>query len=207
MTEFIQDSANQVWLQTIEELLYNCEVEPMTIKGALGEDVVVRHEAINHGLLMDMDYPKVTIVSRDLDHFYPRAEAAMVIDGGNRLDYLPIIERTLGKWSDDDIFVRHAYGPKFVDQLPYVIETLKHDPLSRRAVINVWRDSPGSSKDTACLMTLQFLVRKEDLYCIANMRSSDVWLGLANDLATFTYLAEAVRLLYKRRVGVVYVRG
>jgi thymidylate synthase len=203
----IQDSANRVWLDTLQEIAWSHQLKtPLVINGALGE-MIMTHEAMNHKLFMDMSYPQVTMIYRKLNPNFAKVEALMTIMGTNALRFAPIIERTLGKWSDDGLFIRHAYGPKFAEQMPYILKTFKKDKHSRRAVINLWRDAPGESKDTICALNFQFVIRDNKMNCIVNMRSSDIWLGLVNDLATYTYLAEYVRLAVSEQTDNLFDRG
>lgn len=202
-------TANEAWLKTLQELI-SSDNEYLDIKGALEGTYTVK-EILNHELIMDMDFPQVTIKSRQLNLEYAREETRMILSGSNLLDWKPIIRRTLEKWSEDKMFVRSAYGPRFIDQLPYILSIFKHDIHTRRAVISLWRDSPAISMDTTCLITLQYIIRDGYLNCIANMRSSDAYLGLPNDIACFSYLAEAVRLYLeeysvdiKLRLGMLY---
>jgi len=184
-------NANGAWVNTLRALLDHVLIT--TVEGALGK-TVTSYEILNHTLTMNMKNPCITITSRELPLKYAAQEALFILNGSNSLHFNPIITRTLNKWSDDGIYVRHAYGPKFIDQMPYVLDVFKKDLHTRRAVISIWRESPSSSKDTTCLVSLQFVIRARIINCIANMRSSDAWLGLPNDITVFSYITEAIRL-------------
>lgn len=85
-----------------------------------------------------------------------------------------------------------AYGPRVSAQLGYVYDLLRQDPDSRRAVITVF-SSPADHKpspDIPCTISLQFLLRDGQLSLIANMRSSDIYLGLPYDVQQFTFLQQ-----------------
>lgn len=199
-------SANQVWLKTLTKLVHEADRKNIKVKGALSETSMAC-EILNHSVYMDMQYPRVTMVHRNLDLLYSKLEALMILSGANRLDFHPVIQRTLEKWSDDGIFIRHAYGPKVVDQIPYIMNCFQDDIHTRRAVINVWRDSPGPSKDTTCLVNLQLLMREEAISCIVNMRSSDAWLGMPNDLASYSYVVEGLRHMINAHTNNKFGRG
>ena len=77
----------------------------------------------------------------------------------------------------------------------YVVETLLSDNGTRQAVMTIWERSPRESKDIPCTVSLQFLIRYDKLHCIANMRSSDCYLGLPYDVFSFSMIATYVRLL------------
>ena len=191
--------AQEAWKQTLIQLL---ATETFTeIKGAL-DTVTTQYEILGHQQVSDMNNPLITVPGRQLIEKYARSEASFIIQGSNDLKFNHVIENTLKQWSIDKIFVRGAYGPKFIDQLPYLLETFRYDLSSRRAFINVWRDSPGPSKDTTCLCSLQYIVRDNKLHCLATMRSSDAWLGLPNDTIVFALLAEYVIKLIEEYLDV-----
>jgi thymidylate synthase len=102
-------------------------------------------------------------------------------------------------FSDDSIVMRGAYGPKIIDQLGYVVDAIEHDKDSRQAVINIWRERPGPSKDIPCTTSLQFIVRKGRLNCIATMRSNDVVKGFTYDVFTFSMISLYVSHLLRAR--------
>lgn len=192
-------TAQHAWMHTLNELLGN---ELYTkIKGALGPDAT-RYEILGHQQISNMKYPMIEVKDRPHILDYARSELVFIMAGSNRLDFSSRINKTLSEWSIDKLFVRGAYGPKFIDQLPYLLETFRYDLNSRRAFINIWRDSPGPSKDTPCLCSLQFLVRNNYLHCIATMRSSDAWLGLPNDTMVFSFLAEYIKNLIEEYLGI-----
>lgn len=127
------------------------------------------------------------------------AEAAWIISGSNRLEDIYPYMKTYGNFSDDGVFLRGAYGPKVVDQFPYIVDTLLNDIDSRQAVINIWRERPSSSKDIPCTTSMQFIIRDSRLNMIVTMRSNDIVLGFTYDVFTFSMVAESVRLLLKER--------
>lgn len=100
---------------------------------------------------------------------------------------------------DEDGQVRAGYGPRLFDppgfsQIETVIDLLRRNPHSRRAVVPIFEsdDLLGQHKEVPCTCLLQFLVRSEHLYLIAYMRSNDIFLGLPHDIFAFTMLQELV---------------
>lgn len=159
-----------------------------------------------HTASVSMDSPLVTDPARKLGTKFAFAEAAWVLRGQNTLKAHPQIEDKLAKFSDDGFMMRGAYGPKVVDQMPFVVANLLKDEDSRQAVISIWRERPGDSKDIPCTIALQFYIRGMCLHCHAMMRSNDIFWGTPYDWFTFTMVAEMVRS-YLNLSGKHYGRG
>lgn len=138
--------------------------------------------------------PVIKSVRRKLGYRYMAAEAAWVLSGDNRLSSIGPYSSIIDKFSDDGVRFFGAYGPRVVDQLRHVVQELKRDPDSRRAVINLWRDNPPESRDVPCTLSLQFLIRRHTIHCVSTMRSNDVWLGTPYDVFTFSQVAAAVAI-------------
>lgn len=83
------------------------------------------------------------------------------------LDGILDFEVAKGKWV-------YTYHLRMEKQIPFVIEELKRNPYSRRAVI-VIRDWEVDSKssDPACLQHIQYTVRDDKLHCKVMFRSND----------------------------------
>jgi len=95
-----------------------------------------------------------------------------------------------------------AYGPRTAAQFPRVIERLKSDRYSRRAVVTIWDPVHDLFRerlhDYPCTMTLEYAIRNDKLIALTHMRSNDVWLGLAYDAFVFTQ----VQITIARILGV-----
>ncbi len=85
-------------------------------------------------------------------------------------------------------------------QTEKAIRYLKDDSFSRKAVVYVGGNRPRP-EDQTCTMTIQFLIRDEQLITIVNMRSWDLYLGLPYDVAMFAMLAQAVRQILGLKSG------
>jgi thymidylate synthase len=87
------------------------------------------------------------------------------------------------------LFVRHGFN-----QVEKIIELLKKDPNSRRAVLNfnVPNENVIETKDEICTIALQFLIRDNKLYCTGIMRSNDIWYGTPYDVTFFTELQKYI---------------
>jgi thymidylate synthase len=106
---------------------------------------------------------------------------------------------------DEDGLIFGGYGPRLfsfdgVNQVEYVIRTLRNAPSSRKAVIQLFdhQDVSEDHADVPCTCTLQYLLRNGRLSAITYMRSNDVFRGLPHDIFCFTMFQE----LIARSVGV-----
>ena len=87
------------------------------------------------------------------------------------LDGILDFEIARGNWE-------YTYHNRMVDyggknQIDFVVEELKRNPYSRRAVIDVRRESDMYTSDPACLQHIQFFIRNEKLDCCVLFRSND----------------------------------
>jgi len=141
----------------------------------------------------------LNLKSRNINVAFMFAEAAWILSGSNLLEDLTLYLKGYAKFSDDQVFMRGAYGPKVVDQLPYIVDTIAGDVDTRQAVLTIWRERPGPSLDIPCTVAIQFLVRNGQLNMITTMRSQDIVLGFTYDVFTFSMIATYVKLLLEER--------
>lgn len=121
-------------------------------------------------------------------------------------------------WADETGRVPSAYGsfwrhfpvhdaegrPAFNDQVAWVLEELKHNPMSRRLVVTAW--APGNaqtSKLPPCHLLFAFNVQMDTsgdpLLCLhLTQRSADVALGVPYNVAGYALLLE----LFSRFTGI-----
>lgn len=119
------------------------------------------------------------------------------MSGSDSLEFIQHYFKDYKKYSDDGVTVYGAYGPRLFDkgginQLEYIVEKLKENSASRKAVIQLFDagDVVEDHKDVPCTCTLQFVVRKNRLHLQVNMRSNDAFKGLPHDVFSFTMLQE-----------------
>lgn len=141
----------------------------------------------------------IDLVARKVNVPFMLAEAAWIISGSNRLEDIEPYMKMYANFSDDGVFLRGAYGPKVVDQLGYVVDSIEKDQDTRQAFINIWRERPGPSKDIPCTTSMQFLLRDGKLNMVTTMRSNDVVLGFTYDVFSFSMVAKSVQLLLAER--------
>ena len=134
---------------------------------------------------------------------YVMAEILWYMLGEDSTDWIGNYSSMWKNISDDGKTANSAYGARIFkphrrvangrfSQWQYVKEELKRDSDSRRAVIHIRtpEDSVDAKLDVPCTLALQFFVRNGQLCLVANMRSTDLIFGLANDVPAFTFIQE-----------------
>ena len=96
------------------------------------------------------------------------------------------------------------YGEQWDRQLDGVIEGIKEDPYSRRHIVDSWNidDIPDMALPP-CHYNYQFYVRNNTLSCRVDMRSSDVFLGLPFNIASYALLTHMVAQVTGLEVGML----
>jgi len=105
------------------------------------------------------------------------------------------------KESDDNKSVYGGYGPRLfstkrggrtIDQIANVVNLLKRNPDTRRAVVQLFdaADIADHHIEIPCTCTLQFMIRHKRLHMFTSMRSNDAFFGLPHDVFAFTMLQE-----------------
>ena len=113
------------------------------VRNILKQDMVrlprgmVTKEILNYNSTIDMNFPFLNIWQREIGTAFRYAEAAWILSGDNRVKTISPYSKMISQFSDDGIRFFGSYGPKVVDQLSYVIDTLNKDDYSRQAVINI----------------------------------------------------------------------
>lgn len=157
-------------------------------------------ECLGYASVVCMRNPIIRNPHRNLGYKFMAAEAAWILSGNNDVKSIAPYSKEISKFSDNGETFFGAYGPPVTQQFQYVLSCLDQDPDSRQAVLTIWRQNPPQTKDVPCTVSLQFLVRHHTLYCVANMRSSDLWLGHPYDVFNFSMVSYALLLeLNKRR--------
>lgn len=126
-------------------------------------------------------------------------------DVAGLLHYLP----RAADFSDDGVEWRAGYGPRLrdyhgVDQLDYIVDTLKANPSSRQAVATIWDPTVDTTpgKDIACNNWLSFSSRHGKLDLMVGIRSNDAMWGWSGINAfEWSTLLELVAVLTGLEIG------
>lgn len=155
-------------------------------------------EIINPQIVLKQPWRREVLCNgRGANVFAQIAETAWVLAGRNDVEWLSAYLPRAKDFSDDGETWRGGYGPRLrfwdnlplgsrtagqpgpIDQLAHVVDLLKQDPLSRRAVIAIYNPTvdtePG--KDIPCNDFLQFQSRLGKLHMTVTVRSNDVMWG------------------------------
>lgn len=184
-------TASYVWLETLKDLYKS----PVNSKPR-GFDC---KEILGHQTRVSMKYPILGVPERKLGYRFMCREAWWIMDGRNTVEDIKDFSKAISTFSNDGYHFDGAYGPRIVDQIRYIVDTLEADRDSRQAVLTIWRPNPRSSKDIPCTVSIQWLIRNDIIYCIDNMRSSDIWLGWPYDIFNFSMLTGYIMLLLRER--------
>ncbi len=149
--------------------------------------------------------------ARAVNYGFGVGELCWYLRGDRDLATMRYYNKRMSQFSDDGESINSAYGNRIFrsrwslgttvpgtgySQFNNVIDELKADPHSRRAVIHI--NEPydlrhaivNGSKDVPCTMSLQLLIRDRRLHMHALMRSNDVIWGMPYDVFSFTSLQE-----------------
>jgi thymidylate synthase len=189
------DTAGTTWYSLLKHLLDTDNFGPsprgMKTKELIGWQTVI-----------DMNYPIINCPKRKLGYKFMAAEAYWILSGDNSVASIAPYSKHISDFSDDGVRFFGAYGPKIVDQLSYLVQTLVKDPDSRQAVINIWRENPRETKDVPCTLSIQALMRNEVLTLSVTMRSSDAWLGIPYDIFNFSMLGHFICLELRQHMWI-----
>lgn len=168
-------------------------------------------ELLNPQIVLNQPWRREVICpGRGANIFAQIAETCWVLAGRNDIEWLSAYLPRAADYSDDGKTWRGGYGPRIrdghfgVDQLRHVVDTLKNDSLSRRAVIAIYDPTVDTSpgKDIPCNDFLQFLNRNGKLHLTVTVRSNDVMWGWSGINAfEWSVLQEIVASLLRISVG------
>lgn len=138
--------------------------------------------------------------TRDANPFFHFIEALWMLAGRNDVALLSQFNSRIAEYSDDGKTLYGAYGYRWrrgfmVDQLNNIIDLLREDRTTRRAVLTMWQpfDLAHDSKDKPCNTHIYFRVYMDDLEMTICNRSNDLlWGMLGSNYVHFSILHEYV---------------
>ena len=196
-------NVSTLWQTMLHETLVNGHL--VTPRGA------VTKEVLHRTITVDMRHPVLRVPERKLNYRFMAAEAFWILSGDDKVATISPYNPNISQYSDDGETFFGAYGPRIAAQLPYVVDTLLADYDTRRAGLTIWRESPPSTKDVPCTISIFFSLRQRHVHAHVFMRSSDIWLGVPYDIFNVSMLTHLVcgklyqRGLYDTAPGTLYL--
>lgn len=135
---------------------------------------------------------------RDANPFFHFFEALWMIAGRNDLAFVERFNKGMRAYSDDGTTLHSAYGwrwrEQWGDQLAVIIQMLRREPNTRRAVLQIWGaydDLGRDSKDLPCNTHVYFKIRENLLHMTVCNRSNDlIWGAYGANVVHFSMLQE-----------------
>lgn len=133
---------------------------------------------------------------RDANPFFHLMESLWILAGREDTAWLKRYNPRIQQFSDDGITFHGAYGKRLWEkyQIKKVIELLRADPESRRAVLQIWnhwKDLAVPSRDIPCNTHIYLKVRDEALEMRVLCRSNDmIWGAYGANAVQFSMLQE-----------------
>lgn len=153
------------------------------------------------GVLLEIKNPRARLSRTESrgNVFSCLGELLWYLAGTNDLEFIRYYIPRYYEDSEDGKTIFGGYGPRLFDmrgqnQIENIVRTLKVNPSSRRAVIQLFdaADIATTRREIPCTCTLQFMVRNRQLHMFTHMRSNDAYFGLPHDVFCFTMLQEII---------------
>lgn len=139
---------------------------------------------------------------------YAELEWSWYLSGNRSVSEIKKHAKIWDKMHGGDDLVNSNYGFQWMrgDQLTFVINELKNNEESRRAVITIYdgKENKDHEFDTPCTLDIVFSISFNKLNMTVLMRSNDLWFGFCNDQYCFSKLQELVALKLEKEVGWYY---
>ena len=151
---------------------------------------------------------------RDANPYFHAMEALWMLAGRGDLEWPLYFNSNLSEFSDDGSSLNGAYGHRwrryfYFDQLKMLVDHLKDNPKSRRAVLAMWDPDDlylrNFSRDLPCNTHAYFDLRGGRLNMTVCNRSNDlVWGACGANAVHFSMLQEYLAAGLRRPVGTYY---
>ncbi len=157
---------------------------------------------------------------RDANPFFHLYECIWMLAGRNDAASVAKYAKTMESFADDEGILHGAYGFRWreyfgFDQLREVIDILRQDPKTRRAVLTMWAPNGDlipeagyggmTSKDVPCNTTVYFDTITGALNMTVCNRSNDiVWGAYGANSVHMSFLQEVIAAALEVPVGIYY---
>jgi thymidylate synthase len=135
---------------------------------------------------------------RDANPFFHLMESLWMLAGRNDVGFVAEFAKQMKEYSDDGVRLNGAYGYRWrrhfgFDQLVHLIELLKSEPTTRRAVLQIYDPSSDTAqgRDIPCNTVAYFDIVNDELNMTVCNRSNDiVWGCYGANAVHFSMLQE-----------------
>lgn len=180
--------------EALPHLLNNLLIGGSVVPSRNGE---TRELTMQHITVDQTTDPYITTPGRNVSLPAQIAETMWILAGRSDVEWLSNYLPQAPRFSDDGKTWRGGYGPRLrrwstggsahgteaenhsIDQLQYIIDLLREDPDTRRAVFTIYDPATDSrpGKDIPCNNWVHFLARDGKLHAHVAIRSNDVMWG------------------------------
>lgn len=180
----VEDDFGTAWFKLLRAIWD--EGSPVSPRGFETRELINTHITVNNMARNILVHP-----ARGLSYRFMVAEWLWIAAGLNDVATITRWNKNIAQFSDNGASFAGAYGVRIAPQVPWILEQLRK-PGSRQAVVSIWTPAPAPSRDIPCTLTWQMLARDGGLHAVVNMRSSDIFWGLAYDFFNFSQLTAGV---------------
>ncbi|MGC2236393.1 MAG: thymidylate synthase [Pyrinomonadaceae bacterium] len=216
--QFHFNSAQEAWHYSIKQLFQFGSIVPGVVdKTSVGTffGEVRRNTCELLATSFVVKNPRNRLMSsihRPLNLSYAIANVIWVLTGSNDVEMISFYNDKGQNFSDDGITIPSAPGKRIfspeskLNQFDRIIQKLKDDASSRRAIIQILlpSDITQETRDVSCLISLQFIIRNNELSCITYMRSQSALMVMPYDIFLFSMIQEAVAVSLGLELGNYY---
>lgn len=139
---------------------------------------------------------------------YAEYEWQWYLSGDRNVSEIKKKAKIWDKMHNGDNIVNSNYGYQWQrnNQIDFIINELKKNPSSRRAVLTIYdgKEHNLHSNDTPCTLNIVFNITHGKLNMSVLMRSNDLWYGFCNDQYCFSKLQELISNKIKMPIGWYY---
>lgn len=192
-----KETIKEAYTEVVNQLLSQKEMIGNTKE--LNNCCIIIHNPTTKDLCFGKRKPSLKYLNAELNWYW---------SGDNSCEEIGKYASMWLKLTDDGKTSNSAYGyilfKKYgFNQLEQIIELLKKDKNSRRAVLNISDPTLNriTTKDMQCTMSIQFLVRNNELQETVYMRSNDIYFGFPYDYVFFVSLGEYVAKKLNLKLG------
>lgn len=192
-----KETIKEAYTEVVNQLLSQKEMIGNTKE--LNNCCIIIHNPTTKDLCFGKRKPSLKYLNAELNWYW---------SGDNSCEEIGKYASMWLKLTDDGKTSNSAYGyilfKKYgFNQLEQIIELLKKDKNSRRAVLNISDPTLNriTTKDMQCTMSIQFLVRNNKLQETVYMRSNDIYFGFPYDYVFFLSLGEYIAKELNLKLG------